>query len=374
VSARLGSRWARLRKRSRWFDRLVRAVNRYVEYHGYHYAASITYFTVLSLLPLLLVALAVASFVLAGQPALLDQLRTAIAQAVPKALDTATDGLVNGLIDHRVKIGVLGLAVAMYSGWNWMNALRDALTAMWDQKRPQLRVVPMVLKDLLALVSLAGAILVSFALTAIGGEAGQFVLRLMGLQNEGWPRGVLSVLSVVLAVAANWVVFIWVLAKLPREPVEARSAMRGALAAAIGFEVLKWLGNIYLQAIGRSPIGVTFGWIVGLLVFIYLVARMLMLVAAWTATTNPPRPTTPVNPPGTADEPAPSDEPASMEPAARAPTQVDEPAKQDGETRDVPARDLPARTDPRPRADEPEHVINGVVPRQAGPPVTERVD
>lgn len=328
-----------MRARWRWLDRLVRAVNRYVDYHGYHYAASITYFTVLSLLPLLLVALAVASFVLAGQPALLGQLRTAIAQAVPRALDTATDGLVNGLIDHRVKIGVLGLAVGLYSGWNWMNALRDALTAMWDQERPQQRIVPMVLKDLLALVSLAGAILVSFALTAAGGELGKFVLDLFGLQDAGWPRGVLSVLSVVLAVAANWLVFIWVLAKLPRKPVEARSAVRGALAAAVGFEVLKWLGNIYLQAIGRSPIGVTFGWIVGLLVFIYLVARMLMLVAAWTATTNPPRTATPEEQPEVQPATTPETTAAEMEP-------VDD---------DVPSP-------------------NGVVPKQAGPPVPERVD
>jgi membrane protein len=387
-STRLSARWSALRARYAWFDRLVRAVNRYVEYHGYHYAASITYFTVLSLLPLLLVALAVASFVLAGQPALLNELRTAIAQAVPRALDNATDGLVNGLIDHRVKIGVVGLAVALYSGWNWMNALRDALTAMWDQKRPQLRVVPMVLKDLLALVSLAGAILVSFALTAVGGELGQFVLHLVGLRDAGWPRGVLSVLSVVLAVAANWLVFIWVLAKLPREPVEARSAVRGALAAAIGFEVLKWLGNIYLQAIGRSPIGITFGWIVGLLVFIYLVARMLMLVAAWTATTNPPRPRGPGDDHVRADEPAESGparhvEPATGESAHHDSTAAAPPVPSGDAVRaDRAARsDHPDRSDHPERSDRPTSSTRGhsvreddAVARPAVPPVRTPVD
>lgn len=277
------NRFSTLRVRHHWLDRLVRAGQRYVSYQGYAYAASITYFTVLSLIPLLMVALSVAGFVLAGQPAVLAQLRIEITAAVPPSINVATNDLVNTIVDHRLRIGVLGLLVALYSGWNWMNTLRDALTAMWQRERPPLRVIPMVLKDLVALLGLAAAILVSFALTAGAGALGGLLLRLFGLTDTGWLHGVLVVASVLLAVVANWLVFIWVLAKLPREPVEARSAVRGALAAAISFEVLKWLGNIYLQAVGRSPIGVTFGWLVGLLVFVYLVARMLLLVTAWTA-------------------------------------------------------------------------------------------
>jgi membrane protein len=262
---------------------LIRAADRYVANQGYQAAASITYFTVLCMIPLLLVALSVTSFVLASQPGVLAELRAQIAGSLPPSLNHTVDGLVDGMIDHRTRIGVIGLVVALYSGWNWMNALRDSLTAMWARKRPPTRLVPMVVKDVLALLGLVGALLVSFALTAVGGWLGSLLLRLVGLSDGGAVHVVLVVLSVLLAVAANWLVFIWVLAKLPREPVEARSAIRGALAAAVGFELLKWLGNVYLVAIGRSPLGVTFGWLVGLLVFIYLVSRMLLLVAAWTA-------------------------------------------------------------------------------------------
>jgi membrane protein len=283
VRHRAPGRFAALRQRYHWLDRLVRAGARYIEFHGYAYAASITYFTVLSLVPLVLVALSVAGFVLAGHPGALAQLRTGIGQVVPASLNGSINDLVDGLINHRVKIGVLGLVVALYSGWNWMNTLRDALTAMWSEHpRPQ-PLLWMVLKDILALLGLVAALLVSFGLTAVGGWLGQLLVRLAGLSDTGWVHGVLAVASVVLAVAANWLVFIWVLARLPRRPVEVRSAVRGALAAAIGFELLKWLGNVYLTAVGRSPLGVTFGWLVGLLVFIYLVARMLMLVAAWAA-------------------------------------------------------------------------------------------
>ena len=268
------------RPRQSTTDRLLRAGKRYVDHHGYHYAASIAYFSVLSMIPMLMVALAAAGFVLSGQPGLLHEVRHSVDQGVPAELSGATNDLFNSVIDHRVKIGVLGLAVGVYSGWNWMNALRDALTAMWSQERPQQRLLPMIAKDLLALLGLAGALLVSFGLTAAGGA-------LTSLAVPGWAKVLLVGASLVLAIAANWLVFLWVLAKLPREPVQARIAVRGALAAALGFEALKWLGGIYLGIVGRSPIGVAFGGVVGLLVFSYLVARMLMLVTAWTAESRP---------------------------------------------------------------------------------------
>ncbi|HEY3610527.1 MAG TPA: YhjD/YihY/BrkB family envelope integrity protein [Pseudonocardiaceae bacterium] len=279
---RHGRRPVALRRRYPWLDRLARAGKRYVDHHGYHYAASITYFSVLSLVPMLMVALAAVGFVLAGQPTLLGAARRLLTAAVPGPLSGVTNGLFDNVVDHRVKIGVFGLAVGLYSGWNWMNALRDSLTAMWCQERSPQRLLPTVAKDLLALLGLAAALLVSFTLTAAGGALGSLLLRLAGLSDAGWANALLVAGSVVLAVAANWLVFLWVLAKLPREPVDTRGAVRAALAAAIGFEILKRLGSVYLGLVGRSPVGVAFGGIVGLLVFIYVVSRMLMLVTAWT--------------------------------------------------------------------------------------------
>ena len=57
-----------LRERYGWLDHLVRAGARYTERHGNHYAAAVTYFSVLSLVPLLMVAFAIAGFVLQSQP------------------------------------------------------------------------------------------------------------------------------------------------------------------------------------------------------------------------------------------------------------------------------------------------------------------
>jgi membrane protein len=246
--------------------------------------ASISYFSLLSLIPMLMVALSVAGFVLANEPSLLDELLRSISGAVPGPLGSRVGDLLEGFIEQRTQVGVFGLLIGLYSGWNWMNALRDALTAMWDQRRLRMPLLRVIFKDLLALLSLVAALAISFALTALGGVLGNTLLRLAGLDGTSWARTVLSLASVPLALLANWLVFLWVLARLPREPVGIRSAMRGAAAAALGFELLKQAGNVYLGLIANSPTGAAFGSAIGLLFFISLVSRLLVFITAWTAT------------------------------------------------------------------------------------------
>ncbi|MEU4668606.1 YhjD/YihY/BrkB family envelope integrity protein [Amycolatopsis sp. NPDC023774] len=290
------SRWARARARYRWLDHLALATNRYLEYGGYHYVASITYFSLLSLVPILMLASSAAGFVLATQPHLLDQMLHAISGTLPGSLGEKASDLLTGFVEQRTGVGVAGLVVGLYSGWNWMNSLRDALTAMYGQNRSDEPLLRTILMDVLALLGLAAALLVSFGITVSGTAVGHYLLKLVGVDDTSWGHSVLSATSVPLALLADWLVFLWVLTRLPRERVGWRSAMRGAVAAALGFELLKQAGGIYLNLISASPSGVAFGSVIGLLFFISLIARMLVYITAWTATARD-APRKPVPPP-----------------------------------------------------------------------------
>ncbi|WP_370542001.1 YhjD/YihY/BrkB family envelope integrity protein [Amycolatopsis sp. FDAARGOS 1241] len=290
------SRWARARARYRWLDHLALATNRYFDYGGYHYVASITYFSLLSLVPILMLASSVGGFVLASQPQLLDQLLHAISGTLPGSLGDKAAELLTGFVEQRTSVGVAGLVVGLYSGWNWMNSLRDALTAMYGQNRSDQPLLRTIAVDVLALLGLAAALLVSFGITVSGTAVGHYLLGLIGVADTSWGRTVLSVVSVPLALAADWLVFLWVLTRLPRERVGWRSAMRGAVAAALGFELLKQAGGFYLSLISVSPTGVAFGSVIGLLFFISLIARMLVYITAWTATARD-APRKPIPPP-----------------------------------------------------------------------------
>lgn len=275
---------ARQRRKRPWLDHLVRANDAFTERYGNHYAAAITYFSVLSLFPLLMIAFAVAAFVLAGNPELLNELKNGITEAAPAGLGDTLNKVVDEAVESRSAVGVLGLATAAYSGLGWMSNLRDALTAQWGQEYRQVPMLKKLWSDLLSLVGLGLALAVSFGLTAVGSGLGTLLLDWMGLDDDAWAVFLLRVATIVLALAANWVVFLWVLSRLPRERVSARSAIRGAVAAAIGFEILKQVATIYLEGVSNSPTGALFGPIIGLLVFANVVSRFLLFITAWTAT------------------------------------------------------------------------------------------
>jgi membrane protein len=278
------SRLALLRRRHEWLDRLIRAFERYQSQYGDYYAAGITYYSVLALVPLLMIAFATAGFVLRGDPELLGRLRLSITSAVPSpALSDTLNSVVDQAINQAGTVGVIGLLAALVSGLGWMTNLREALTAQWTQEPVQQSIVRRTVADLGSLIGLGAAMAVSFGISALDGGIGRRMFELVGVEDTPVAGFVLRLLSIALSLLASWLVFLWVLARLPRKPVTLRSAVWGALFAAIGFEVLKQVGVIYLNSVTSSPAGVAFGPILGLLVFANLAARFILFVTAWTA-------------------------------------------------------------------------------------------
>jgi membrane protein len=70
--------------------------------------------------------------------------------------------------------------------------------------------------------------------------------------------------------------------KVPR-----RALVRGAIFAAVGFELLKFaLTNGLSSLVSGGASGAVFGPIIGLLAFFNLVATLVLFVAAWTSTSE----------------------------------------------------------------------------------------
>ncbi|MGH3979480.1 MAG: inner membrane protein YhjD [Pseudonocardiaceae bacterium] len=288
----------RYRQRYPWLDHLVRAGQAYVTNNGDHYAAAITYFSVLSLVPLLMIAFAVAAFVLAGNQQLLGELQQQIGAAAPPGLGDTLNAVVTEAIESRNGVGILGLLVAFYSGLGWMGNLREALTAQWGQPHEPEGFVRTKVFDLLALLGLGLALVVSFGITGAGTQFAGILLDFVGLGGMLWARLLFYLLALLLSLGGMWLVFLWVIARLPREPVTLRSAARAAVFGAVGFELLKQVFAIYLGTVTGSPAGQLFGPVIGLMVFAFFVSRFLLFVTAWAATARenvqqvPPPPVT----------------------------------------------------------------------------------
>ena len=127
------SKLEQLRARYGWLDHLVRAGARYTDHHGDHYAAAITFFSILSLVPLLMIAFAVAGYVLFFNPNLLNEIRDAINAALPPNMADTINPIIDQAIAQRNTVAAFGLLAALYSGIGWMTNLREALSEQWAQ-------------------------------------------------------------------------------------------------------------------------------------------------------------------------------------------------------------------------------------------------
>ena len=229
----------------------MRAAQRYQQQKGDYYAAGITYFSVLALFPLLMVAFAIAGFVLAGQPELLARnCRTSITKNVPGVMGDTLNTLIDPAIASRASVGVLGLLGAAYAGLGWMANLRDALTGDVGAASASRR------DSCVTKLGDRGALL------GLGSGDGRLARILRAEQRSRGPsvvsrcststtasvdrRRVARICRPGVAVA-TWAVFAWVIARLPREPVTFRSAPKAALLAAVVFEIFKQVGAIYLN-------------------------------------------------------------------------------------------------------------------------------
>lgn len=288
----------RLRARFEWFDHAMRANDRFEESKGNFFAAGLTYYTIFSLFPLLMVGFSVGGFLLSRRPDVLTVIDNKVRGAVPGALGQQLVDLMNSAIASRASVGVIGLAVAAWVGLNWIGNLRVALSEMWKQGEGSRGYFRTKFSDLATMISSFVAILATLALSVLAAAAPMDkMLGWLGMHNAPVLDAILRVGSMLISLLVSWLVFSWMIARLPRQPVRFASSIRAALIAAVGFELFKLVGSIYLRSVLHSPAGATFGPVLGLMVFAYVTARLLLFATAWAATSTESLLAAPVEPP-----------------------------------------------------------------------------
>ncbi len=291
----------RLRARFGWFDHVMRAYRRFGESNGNFLAAGLTYYTIFAIFPTLMVGFAVVGFGLSRRPELLNAINDRIRSSVSSELGQQLVDLMNSAIAARASVGVIGLATATWAGLGWMWHLREALSEMWDHTGDSAGFVRTKLSDLVAMLGTFAVTLATVALTALGhARPMAAVLRWLEIPQFSVFDVIFRGVSVLVSVLVSWMLFTWMIARLPREPVSFVISMRAGLMAAIGFELFKQLGSIYLQIVLRSPAGAAFGPVLGLMVFGFFTAYLILFATAWAATASDDPRAKSVEPPGPA--------------------------------------------------------------------------
>ena len=282
---RCGPAIAGLRARHEWLDHLSRTGERYFQQRGNHFAAAVTFFSVLTAVPLLMVAFGAAGYVLWLNPTLLDDLRDAITDAVPGPLSDAVIPFLDEAVAQRNAVAGLGLLAALWSGIWWTSNLREAVSAQWALPAIRPTSVARFWHDLRVLVVLGVTLLGSISVSVLATGALDVGLARLGLADgrcgsggagrrgaacSGWAPASSSSTGCSPGFRAR--------------RSRAAGAVRAALVGALGFEVLKQATALSIGSVSGTPGGAVFGPLLGLLLFCYLVARFALLVTAWAAT------------------------------------------------------------------------------------------
>ena len=210
-----------MRARFGWLDHVIRAYERFDERHGSFFAAGLAYYTIFALFPLLMVGFAAVGFALSRRPELLNTIDDHVRSAVSSSLGQQLVDLMNSAIRARASVGIIGLATAAWAGMGWMSRLRTALTEMWwEQPLDSPGFVRNKLSDLLAILWTFLVMVATLGLSALGHTGPmRAVLRWLGIPEFSVFDAIFRVLSIVVSMLVAWVLFTWMIVRLPREQV-----------------------------------------------------------------------------------------------------------------------------------------------------------
>lgn len=276
-----------------WWQRtrVARANARFGEAGGGLLTGGLAYTALFSVFAGLTIGYTAFMAVLGGNEQLRDTVLRSIGQSLPGLVDTG-DG--EGLItpDQLVLTtglgvaGVVAFVVLLVTAIRVTAALRTALRAMFGVHDAG-NLVLVKLREVGSFVGIALAVLVSAVVGIAVTTAADWLLGTLG-----WSAGsavVLRVLGVVVAALVDAAVFVMLVRVLAGQSPPRRDLLGGAAIAAVGLGAVRVLGtSVVAGSVGRDPVLASFAVIVVLLLWINLIARIVLLAAAWTA--DPPAP------------------------------------------------------------------------------------
>ncbi|MFC4565824.1 YihY/virulence factor BrkB family protein [Nocardiopsis mangrovi] len=273
--------WAARRRRP-GFDHLVRAYERYADQRGTQLAAAVTYYAFLSFFPLVVLAFAAVGYLAAFEEPARAYLQQALTDLLP---GIAAELRVDQIARARAGAGIVGVVGLAYTGLSAIAAVREALHQIWlkhssDGPNPVLAKA----QDIVFMLVLGFAMLTSVALTGVAQAATRWSLSWIHLEGSLAAVAATRLLGLVIAIGVSLLVFLLLFGRLSGTRRPWRLLWRGALLAAVCFEVLKAAGALLISGILDDPVYASFAVLVGLLFWINIVMRVVLLCAAWTAT------------------------------------------------------------------------------------------
>ncbi|WP_100447405.1 YihY/virulence factor BrkB family protein [Glycomyces xiaoerkulensis] len=261
--------------RSRWgfADHAWRAQERFFEVHAGQLAAAISYYAFFAAFSMSLLALSIFGYLL-NFPG--------VYRTVESWLETNLPVIDIGVLeDSRQSVTILAGIALVVAGVAWVQSVRASIRQVWGLDAQPGNPILRWFIDLVVLFGLSVLLLITISATA-GAEA--FLAWLELDPAEGRPALLIRGASVLVGLLANALLAAVLLQALPRLALPPQRVLAASIAVAVGLELLKTAGRIYILNVSDRPAYQAVSTAVGLLIFLYLFNILLMIAASWTAT------------------------------------------------------------------------------------------
>lgn len=249
-----------------------RASQRYTDMRGNRMAGAASFYAFVSLFPVLVISGAVASTVIG--PDGVDELQGIVNDNLP--------GLrlnVHQFADNAGTLGAVGTVTLLWTGLAWVDSMRAAVRSMWDMHDRPGTLVRRKLLDVVVLVGVGAVILISWSATLAVDALAGVIFDWFGIPGT-LNRWLTSGAALVLAVASSSALFGYLLAGLPRIAAPWRVLLPVAVLGGATYEVTKQVIAAFGVGVAPNNAYAAFATPLALLAWIYLVTRLLMVLAA----------------------------------------------------------------------------------------------
>ena len=265
------------------FNLFKKAATAWVDDFAPSMGAAISYYTVFSLAPLLVIVIAIAGAVF-GREAVEGQIVSQISGLIGKDGADLVQGLVASAsdTDRGLVAGLISVVILLVGATTVFAELQSALDRIWhtpEAEKPsgvtaifKARVLSMGL-----ILGLAFLLMVSLSVSAGLAALGTWFGGLL----PGWEI-LLYLLNTVISVAIATVLFGMIFKLMPTATVAWRDVWVGAAVTAVLFEIGKLGIGLYIGKSGMNESFAAAGSLVVLLVWVYYAAQIFLLGAEFT--------------------------------------------------------------------------------------------
>ncbi|WP_214072819.1 YihY/virulence factor BrkB family protein [Mucilaginibacter sp. dw_454] len=262
---------------------LVATFSGFINDNGLKLSASLAYYTVFSLAPLLILVISLAGLFL-GNDAAANRLYPEIAQYVgPKAAVQIQDMLKSLALSGKTGIAVvIGIVTLMLGASSIFIEIQDSLNMIWrvkaKPKKGWLKLLQNRFLSFSLIVSLGflllASLIVNFLMDALSKKLEHFLPYVTNLLIKGINLGItLIVISTLFGI---------IFKVLPDVKIRWKDVRSGAIFTALLFMLGQYLIGIYLQYSAQSSAYGAAGSIILILLWIYYTAAILYIGAEFT--------------------------------------------------------------------------------------------